>query len=290
MKEIRITGVPEHFNIFWKKLVQAQPYQSMGYSLVWLDEPKGSGAMNLALREGKTEIAVVLSESFVKDKIEGNPSLITDWYVASPLTWGIHRSSALPSSTLQSIENPSIAISRLGSGSHLMAFLLAKREGWDYKLLNFDIINDLKGAIANAKAGVDQLFLWEKFTTNPYVIKGVFERIGEIPTPWPCFVTAVNENFLNDHEQIIRLIQQDIKKMTSKLIKSDAFVTELAQEYNLIESDVKEWLSQTDWATDNSVSLRELENIMRVLMELGLIKHSINAENLVSTNLCTLID
>ncbi|GHB51588.1 ABC transporter substrate-binding protein [Mongoliitalea lutea] len=289
MKQVRITGVPEHFNILWKKLVQAQPFKDQGYELVWIDEPKGSGAMNAALREGKTDIALLLTESFVRDKIDGNPGLITDWYVSSPLTWGIHVSVQSSQNAIDSYKNPPVAISRFGSGSHLMAFLLAKREHWDLEKVTFEVINDLKGAIANAENGGEHIFLWEKFTTNPYVEKGIFKRIGEIPTPWPCFVTVAHENFLASDAAIMKQIQQAIKASAFELQKNNETITEISEHYNLIKKDVERWISQTSWAVTNEIKSSELEAVMQILKELGLISHQIPVSLLVSTKLSKLL-
>src|SRR5690606_16087806 len=90
MDKISIIGVPEHFNFPWLSVIADQPFIDEGITLEWSDEPKGSGAMNKAIREGRADIAIILTESFVKDKIEGNPGKIIGYHVRSPLIWGIH--------------------------------------------------------------------------------------------------------------------------------------------------------------------------------------------------------
>ncbi len=131
MDKIRIIGVPEHFNYPWLKIIEEQPFKTYGTLLEWTDEPKGSGAMNKALREGKADVAVILTESFIKDRIEGNPGKIIGYHVQSPLIWGIHLSSQFADISLDELSDVPFAISRYGSGSHLMAFLLAQKMGWD---------------------------------------------------------------------------------------------------------------------------------------------------------------
>jgi len=93
MQKIRIMGVPEHFNYPWLQVIKQQPFLDEGVELLWQEESRGSGAMNKALREGITEIALVLTESFIKDRNEGNPSKIIGLHIASPLNWGIHLSA-----------------------------------------------------------------------------------------------------------------------------------------------------------------------------------------------------
>jgi hypothetical protein len=52
--------------------------------------PEGTGKMCQMLRDGETDIAVILTEGIVKDITAGNPSKIVQVYVDSPLIWGIH--------------------------------------------------------------------------------------------------------------------------------------------------------------------------------------------------------
>lgn len=286
--QITITGVPEHFNIHWKKLVSLQPFLTEGIELLWKDEPKGSGAMNQSIRKGETDIAIVLTESFVKDKIEGNPGLIASLYVESPLMWGIHVSGKLPSRNLNEYSSPQIAISRIGSGSHLMAFLLATRENWDIQTLKFDLVHDLVGAIEAAGQGKEQLFLWEKFTTNPYVKNGTFQRIGEIPTPWPCFVVVGHEDFLNRHTTLMRSIMAFIHESVRSMKKDEETVHTISQEYQLIPTDVESWLQQTQWTSSPSLSKERLENVMDILSKLDLINKKIPVQSLVDERLVVL--
>src|SRR5690606_13499939 len=140
MDKIRIIGVPEHFNFPWLKVVEAQPFKAQNVLLEWIDEPKGSGAMNKALREGAADLAVVLTESFIKDRIEGNPAQIIGYHVQSPLVWGIHISSQHADRKLEDLSDVPFAISRYGSGSHQMVFLLAQHWGWYTSRLTFGLV------------------------------------------------------------------------------------------------------------------------------------------------------
>src|SRR3712207_2896588 len=88
--EIKIGGVPEHFNLPWHLAIEKKSFEKEGISLSWKDYPGGTGMMCSDLRSGNLDMAVVLTEGIVADIIKGNPSLIIQWYVTSPLIWGIH--------------------------------------------------------------------------------------------------------------------------------------------------------------------------------------------------------
>jgi hypothetical protein len=40
--------------------------------------------------------------------------------------------------------------------------------------------------------------------TKPLVDKGIFRRIGDCPTPWPCFVIAVRDEILEKYPEAIK--------------------------------------------------------------------------------------
>lgn len=73
-----------------------------------------------------------------------------------------------------------------------MAFCLAKRYGWVG--IEFKIVGTLKGAEMALKEDPGMIFMWEKAMTAPLVDAGVFTRLGDFPTPWPCFVVAVRKS------------------------------------------------------------------------------------------------
>jgi ABC-type nitrate/sulfonate/bicarbonate transport system substrate-binding protein len=290
MEKLIITGVPEHFNFPWVKVVDSQPFLADGIELVWQNEPKGSGAMNKALRDKSTDLAIVLTESFIKDKIEGNPGLIVGLHVRSPLIWGIHAPGGIGTDDLAAFAGAPFLVSRMGSGSHLMAFLLAKREGWDRDNLQFEIIGDLNGAIESMKAGVPKLFLWEKFTTKPLVDSGVFERVGEIPTPWPCFAIVARENSIRKFGSIIGELRDMVYRKSIQLRKEENLAEQISAAYGIQVDDVKNWLNQTEWAENNVVSKSDIENTQQILIELGLINKKSTAEMFISPSLATLVD
>src|SRR5690606_25010393 len=94
-------------------------------------------------------------------------------------------------------------ISRIGSGSQLMSYVLAKREGWGAEKLEFKVVNNLTGALEVMNPENPEMFLWEKYTTKPWVDSNQMKRIGEIPSPWPCFAIIATENALAEYGEVI---------------------------------------------------------------------------------------
>src|SRR5690554_5916864 len=112
MDKIKIVGVPEHFNYPWISTVEEQPLLKEGVVLQWDNEPKGSGAMNKAIREGEADLAIILTESFIKDRIEGNTGSVIGYHVRSPLIWGIHISANFRIDEIDPLKNAPFLISR----------------------------------------------------------------------------------------------------------------------------------------------------------------------------------
>ncbi|GAB3649587.1 substrate-binding domain-containing protein [Echinicola sediminis] len=288
MKTINIIGVPEHFNYPWIRLADEQPLKEQGILLNWQDESRGSGAMNKALREKKADIAILLTESFIKDKTEGNPGKILGYHVLSPLTWGIHVPADSKVVSVKDLEKAPFLISRYGSGSHLMAFLLAKQNNWKTDRLQFEVVGNMDGAREAFEDQQPKAFLWEKYTTKPLVDQGVFRRVGEIPTPWPCFVIVAHEELLKEHPEKLQAIQRALYQKTSKIRLLDNLSGILSQAYGIQEADIKAWLSQTEWATNNQLKEDTLEKTLDILSQLALIDKKIPISDLVAENFVNL--
>ncbi|HSI75409.1 MAG TPA: hypothetical protein VK957_05930 [Lunatimonas sp.] len=282
MEKIRILGVPEHFNFPWIQVVNEQPLLTQEIMLEWENESRGSGAMNVAIRENSTDLAIILTESFIKDKIEGNPGKIIGFHVLSPLVWGIHVPASSKLMELDDIKNVPYLISRMGSGSHLMTFLLAKQQGWSTDSLEFEIVGNLEGAQKAFRKATPKVFLWEKFTTQPLVDSGEFRRIGEIPTPWPCFVLVASENALRNFPAEIMKVRDLVYAKSTELKSRTALsIEEISAYYGIEKAGIQDWFGMTTWASDSSVASDSLESTMELLKDLNLIGNKVPVENLV---------
>lgn len=270
MKTIKIAGVPEHFNLPWQMCIENGEFEEVGINLQWTDVPEGTGKMCQMLREGETDIAVILTEGIVKDIINGNDSSIVQVYVDSPLIWGIHVDGKSSAQSLSELKDGTVAISRMGSGSHLMAMVNAQSQGWDTKNLKFEIVNTIDGSVEALANGKADYFMWERFMTKPLVDKGVFKRVADCPTPWPCFVIAVRNEVLEKHSSTIELILEIINATTEEFKHIPSIDRTLASHYHLSVADIQEWLLLTNWSQEN-LDERTLNKVQNQLFDLSLI-------------------
>lgn len=270
MKTIKIAGVPEHFNLPWHLCIEGGEFQSEGIDLQWTDVPEGTGKLCQMLRDGETDMAIILTEGIIKDILNGNDSKIVQVFVKSPLIWGIHVGANSPYQKIEDLKNTKVAISRYGSGSHLMAFVNAKNQGWNPSELKFEVINTLDGAVESLTNGTADYFMWERFMTKPIVDKGIFRRLGDCPTPWVSFVVAVRNEVLEKNPQTIDSILRIVNQTTEEFKHIPSIDKTLSVRYNQKLEDIQEWLMLTQWSQKN-LDEKMLNKIQNQLFELEII-------------------
>ena len=282
MKTIKIAGVPEHFNLPWHLAIENGDFEKQNIDLQWTDVPEGTGKMCQMLRDGETDIAVILTEGIVKDIVAGNPSKIVQVYVESPLIWGIHVGAQSKYNSLDDLENTKVAISRYGSGSQLMAYVNANNQNWATADLQFEIINTIDGAVEALTNQTADYFMWERFMTKPLVDKGIFRRIADCPTPWPCFVIAVREEILKNDREIISKILAIINQTTEEFKDIPSIDKTLASNYDQKIEDIQDWLALTTWS-QKQITNEMLNKVQNQLFQLKIIDKKGTFEGIVKT-------
>jgi len=272
MTDLKVGGVPEHFNYPWYLTLKNKEYTQENINLRWQDFPGGTGEMCKALRSGEVDIAIVLTEGIIKDIAEGNPSKIVQTFVKSSLIWGIHVAAKSKFKSIKDLEHAVIAISRFGSGSHLMAIVNAFNQGWNVATLKFKVIDNLQGGIDALKNGTADYFMWEHFTTKPLVDNGTFRRIGNCPTPWPCFVIAVRNEILEKHHTEIKKVLDIINEQTKDFKNIENIDKILAKRYEQKLEDIQKWLKITDWNDGKPITKNLITRIQNKMVRFNVIE------------------
>lgn len=281
MKKITIGGVPEHFNYPWYLTLKNKAYQQFNINLRWIDYPEGTGAMCEALRNKDLDMAVILTEGITKDIIDGNPSKIIQKFVGSPLNWGIHVAAKSKFQKVADLRGKKAAISRYGSGSHLMAFVNAQTHGWNLQNdLQFEVVDNIDNAVKALSEGIADYFMWEMFMTKPFVDQGIFRKIGVCPTPWPCFVIAANDNFIDENSADIQSILETINNCTQDFKNLENIDKIISQRYGLKIEDVRAWLDLTEWS-QKQISSSKIEEVQQTLNSLGIVNKQLDTKDLL---------
>ncbi|WP_103068577.1 substrate-binding domain-containing protein [Aquimarina sediminis] len=280
MNTIKIGGVPEHFNLPWHLSIEDGSYLKSNIHLDWIEYPGGTGAMCEALRNKDIDMAIILTEGIVKDIIDGNPCKIIQTYIQTPLIWGIHVGANSNYTNLSELENTKAAISRYGSGSHLMAYINAQNQNWDTSLLKFEVVKNLNGAVGALTNGDADYFMWEHFTTKPLVDNGTFRRVLDCTTPWPCFVIAVREEILDTKIEEIKTILNIINRTTVDFKHIPSIDKTLALRYDQQLEDINKWLQHTEWS-QSLIKEETLNEVQDYLFNLDIISKKVKPKNLL---------
>ena len=247
MQKIRIGGVPEHFNYPWHQGIKKGTFEAKDIQLEWHDMPGGTGQMSDALENKELDLAIMLTEGCLMKINQGLPIKVIQQYIATPLYWGIYTHPDSDFSRDELIDKK-VAISRYGSGSHLMAIVNAKKNDQPTDSMRFYLAQDLNGAIQSLYDGQADYFLWEHFMTQPYVDRGQLRFLGDSPTPWPCFVIAARNEFINAHFDDMNKLLKSIDQITTSFKQQPRIDQFLAEAYQLKTRNVKEWLALTEWS------------------------------------------
>lgn len=280
---LNIGGVPEHFNLPWHLCMEEGRFDSIGVKVNWTDFPGGTGAMTRELRHGSLDVALVLTEGMIADICLGNKSKIVSFYTDSPLIWGVHTTAYNKFEVVKDVIPPIFAISRWGSGSHLMAYVFAKNQGWNPKTaISFKVVSNLDGARESLGNKTSNLFMWERFTTKPFVDSGELKHLTNQATPWPCFVVAARNKVLRDHQDKLNQVIQIVLDRAQAL-KQDPQATQIiAERYKLKQEDVAIWLDSTEWAKSMDTKNDIVEECLNTLEELEIVKNPLPLDKIIA--------
>jgi len=281
MLELKIGGVPEHFNMPWQLLLSSGELEKQGIAPKWADYHGGTGLMAQALNDGDLDIGTLLTEGAVQGIDAGKKFRILSFYIDSALTWGIHVPASSDFTSFDQLEGKRYAISRYGSGSHLMAIIDARARGWDTKNMNFEVVDNLNGARESFASGDTDIFFWEKFTTKPWVDNGEFRRVAERKTPFSCFVICVSNQAWIDKPQAVSDTIEALFNQVNQFTSSPERIKLISEFYGLQPKDVEDWIKDVIWTPAPHLNTNMLSIAIEALKELNLVSRSLSVEGLI---------
>lgn len=279
---IRIGGVPEHFNLLWQMPYTREVFRNKGIIYEWIDFPGGTGAMAEALRNGELDIAIMLTEGAVSAIAGGENFRIRLPFVISPLIWGVFVNAQRENEDLPALEKAKFAVSRLQSGSHLMAKFYAQREsGINLRDDQFVISSHINGAREALAEGVADYFLWEKYMTAHLVDNGEFCQFSEVTAPWPAFVFVTRTKELTDFETIAESLKDSLENFYSGNIYD--WIQPLKKFYSLSEESSRHWLGRIRYYDGNHYWKDRIAAAAVIMHGNGMLKHVPKISELIVT-------
>lgn len=278
LNKLVIGGVDEAFNVPWKRVALRQPLQNLGVVVEWVDYGGGTGQIMRALNSNEIQVAIVLTEGVVSDIYKNNLSKIFSSYVTSPLEWGVHVHEESPIASIHDIKDKCIAISKYGSGSHLMAILNAYENGWDVSSLHFKEINNLTGGLNALKNKEADVFFWEKHTTRSYLKPNNLKYVDSFKGPWGAFVVAVNNTLTQADLENLNKLMKFVLEEASNFKLSHLSAPSITRFNNMDLVTAQSWLKSTRFASAVGYNQLEVLKVKEILFQSGILTEKQSSE------------
>ncbi len=197
---------------------------------------------------------------------------ITSPYTLSPLRWalstGPHRDDI---NSVEDLKGKKVGISRFGSGSHIMACVLAHNNGWvDEASLKFVEVGPFASLREAVNGGDADFFMWEHFTTKKYFDDGSLKRLGEIVTPWPGWHIATRGP--SSDKQVTEKLLPDLRKGILYFeAHKDESVDLICSIMEYSRADAEQWYEEVRFP-HRSLHLNHgvIRKAMKILVDAGL--------------------
>ncbi|KAJ3074525.1 hypothetical protein HDU98_011027 [Podochytrium sp. JEL0797] len=286
--------VPEHFSIpFYHAHPHHGPFRIISC-------PGGTGQMLKRLGTGEIDLCVGLTEGLVAALAnEGDNAgfRIVGGLTKSSLTWSVvvHPEAVREGGAFEGVkeeENAAhlvrgkrIGISRFGSGSHLIPFVIPTPPSTPTPTTTtapFEFIqqNDISGLRAGIATGTTDAFLWERFTTKKYVDSGELSVLGSVTPEWPSFLFAVRDAVVETQEGRDRV--RDFLDAVSTAIRdkvyspeggvADGIVQEIVDRFGYSCGDVESWFGTVEFEGEcGKVDLEAVKRCLGALKSAGVV-------------------
>jgi ABC-type nitrate/sulfonate/bicarbonate transport system substrate-binding protein len=263
-----------------------------------LPYPSGTGHMVTALQSGEIDIGVGLTEGWVAALGKAQAAKqdagfrVVGTYVETPLCWAISTGARRDElQGIQDLKSKNVGVSRIGSGSYVMSYVLADQQGWlDPSSKSSPFPVKALNTFANLRDGVNDgtadFFMWEHFTSKRYYDNGEIKRIGEIYTPWSSWkIVAVNDllhpaNWSSAPHASKPVLKEELEDVMQKINKGvkhfeenqEEAVQYISTKLDYSEEDAREWLKTVGFAQDvRGVNREVIDKTVGILQKAGVL-------------------
>jgi hypothetical protein len=248
-----------------------------------------------ALQSSEIDIAVGLTEGWVSGLCKAQAAQkapgfkLVGTYVESPLRWAISTGAKREElASVNSLQSKKVGVSRIGSGSYVMSYVLAQQKGWlDPNATDSPFPVEVLNTFKNLRDGVNNetadFFMWEYFTSKRYYDNGEIKHIGDIYSPWPSWMIVASDNLLypqGNHVDQPALSEEltDVLEKINKGIKHFEGNKQEAVEYistklDYSEEDATEWLKTVHFSQNViGVEGKAVQDTVSILKTAGVVE------------------
>ncbi|MCJ1288177.1 hypothetical protein MMC26_007532 [Xylographa opegraphella] len=282
-KPLRIGFVPEHFST---PIHYASTRFALAATLVPF--PSGTGHMISSLRANEIDVGIGLTEGWVAGL--GTPSSaagagggeggagykLVGTYVDTPLCWAISTGRDRAIKDVDALKEGKMGVSRIGSGSYVMGFVLADSKGWlrtagavpaPFEVVPLQTFARLRDGVND---GTADFFMWEHFTSKRYYDNGEIRRVGEIYTPWSSWKIVARDAADERLDAMFESINSGVRYFEEH---PDESVRYISTHLDYSEADAREWLRTVGFPADvRGVSHETIARTIETLRKAGVIQ------------------
>ena len=235
----------------------------------------GTGALLNGLKAGEFDVICALTEGLLADIALGSNVRIVSSYVDSPLVWAISaggKQSAI--NGVEDLKGQTIAVSRFTSGSHLMSCVLASQRGWRQDDLRYVVKGPFEALRRSVNDGSAAAFMWEQFMTKPWYDSGELRRIGEIVTPWPCFLLAATRPVIDARLDDVRAMLSGLREACHAFHTDPAMPSEVAAHFGFRLEDARAWYASVRITAAPSIASSSIDKTLAALREAAILPNT----------------
>ncbi|KAK0716115.1 hypothetical protein B0H67DRAFT_601465 [Lasiosphaeris hirsuta] len=288
MAPLRVGFVPEHFST---PIHFAQAHFGLDATLIPF--PSGTGHMITALRAGEIDVGIGLTEGWVAGlgKGDARPEFgdggyrLVGTYVETPLCWAISTGAKRAEiMSVDSLKGGKIGVSRIGSGSYVMGYVLADEHNWLVPTAgagtahesappysDFVVLNTFANLRDAVNSGAADFFMWEHFTSKKYYDSGEIRRVGEIYTPWSSWKIVAATGLVGDPrvDELLAKLDQGIAYFNENQEEAVKYISTVL-DYS--EEDAREWLKTVRFPEKTAgVDPKVVESTVEILVKAGVL-------------------
>ena len=290
---LRIGYVPEHFSapLYFATHKLSHPYDLQTF-------PAGTATLISALQDNTIDVAIGLTEGFVnglaRAKTSGSDAgfSLVGTYVESPLRWAVSTggtrtdiaTEADPGEWVKSLKGKKIGVSRVGSGSYVMGYVMADKLGWldgeskePFEVVELGQFENLRNAVAD---GTADFFMWEHFTSKRYFDDGSIKKVGEILTPWPSWMIAARSDVEEAKlKTFFERLDQGVQYFHNKPEESVEYNTKTL---TYSKEDAEEWAKTVQFAPAvEGVKSSVVDETLKVLKKAKVVDDQVKSQGMI---------
>ncbi|CUS22303.1 LAQU0S05e02344g1_1 [Lachancea quebecensis] len=262
---LRVGFIPEHFAtpLCFAKTVGF--FEDQGVEAELIPYPSGSGHLIQSLNAGELDIAIGLTEAFVRGIADTEPGQkpqyqIAGTYVKSPLEWcvstGANRDDL---QDLKALDGGRIGVSRIGSGSHVMSYVMALQLDFSKPFADFPVLNNFDNLRAAVNSGDADAFMWEYYTSKKYLDSGEIKMLGHVESPWPSWIVSKRVDLdLGVFSRFVYALNSGIDYFNKNPDEAVRFITE---NFGYSAEDAASWFKTVKYH-DNCGDINDLHGVV----------------------------